>query len=75
MYTYGQGSAAHLEIACILSLDPLLIYMFFCSEGWNVVELFEVRIKRTFLKKVQLRINVVGATRRGESSTAYFHPS
>jgi hypothetical protein len=39
------------------------------------VELFELRIKRTFLKKVQLRINVVGATWWGESSTAYFHPS
>jgi len=41
VYTYGQGSAAHLEIASNLSLDPLIIYR------WNVVELFEVRIKRS----------------------------
>jgi len=45
VYTCGQGSAAHLEIASYLSLDPLLIYSGY-SVRWNVVERFEVRIKR-----------------------------
>ena len=46
VYTCGQGSAAHLEIASTLLLDPLLIYILYCSGRWNVVERNELWIKQ-----------------------------